>query len=125
MAAMPAIARADATCDATHAQDLARQGYSYLNSHRWQDAHSAAIQLEYYGKDCNNPKVGYPSLVHSTYILAAALHGLGDDVHAADAWRFGMNILSALKKDGWQASLYDAMRPRFIELQPRIPGASL
>ncbi|HEV2879523.1 MAG TPA: hypothetical protein VGW96_08025 [Candidatus Eremiobacteraceae bacterium] len=116
----PAIVRADTGCDSVYAQDLARQGYRYLDAHRWQDARMAAGQLALYARGCSDPKVGYPSVVHSAYIGSAALHGLGENDKAAKTVQMGMVVLQALKNEGGFASLYDAMEPKFSELAHEV-----
>ncbi len=118
--AAPAIARADATCDSTYAQNMARQGYQYLDAARYQDARVAAGQLALYAKGCDDPKVGYPSVVYSAYIGSAAFHGLGDDARAAQALQAGMMVLGILKKDGGYSSLVSAMEPKFASLQHEL-----
>jgi hypothetical protein len=118
--AAPTIARADSACDSTYASDLARQGYHYLDAQRWQDARMAAGQLALYAKNCNDPKVGYPSVVYSAYIGSAAFHGLGDDARAAQAWQMGMVVIGVLKKDGEYSSLVDTMEPKFLSLAREI-----
>jgi len=121
----PAVARADSTCDNIYAQNLVRQGYSYLDQHRWQDARVAAGQLAMYARGCDDPKVGYPSVVYSAYIGGSAFHGLGDDARAEQALQAGMVVLNILKKDGGYPSLIDAMEPKFDslarELKPSTP----
>jgi len=112
----PVVARADGTCDNVYAQNLVRQGYAYLDQHRWQDARVAAGQLAMYARGCDDPKVGYPSVVYSAYIGGAAFHGLGDDARAEQALRAGMVVLGILKKDGGYPSLVDAMEPKFDSL---------
>jgi hypothetical protein len=125
MLIVPALARADATCDNVFAQNLVRQGYSYLDEHRWQDARIAAGQLAMYAKGCDDPKVGYPSVVYSAYIGGAAFHGLGDDARAQQALGAGMVVIDILKKDGGYPSLVNAMEPKFQslgrELRPSAP----
>ncbi len=116
MLAAPAIARGDASCNAAAASDLAQQGYSALDAQRWQDARTAAGQLALYAKNCDDPKVGYPSVVYSAYIGSAAFHGLGNDQKAAQALQMGMIIINALKKEGGYANLVDAMEPKFASL---------
>lgn len=112
----PALARADATCDNVYAQNLVRQGYSYLDQHRWQDARAAAGQLAMYARGCDNPKVGYPTVVYSAYIGGAAFHGLGDDARAQQAVNAGMVVIDILKKDGGYGNLVNAMEPKFQSL---------
>ena len=114
--AAPAVARADASCDSTYASDLATQGYRYLDLHRWNDARMAAGQLAVYARNCNDPKVGYPSVVYSAYIGSAALHGLGDDTDAVKALQMGMTVISLLEKEGGYTSLVEAMQPKFTAL---------
>lgn len=122
---LPALAHADATCDEVYAQNLARQGYSYLDEHRWQDARVAAGQLAMYARGCDDPKVGYPSVVYSAYIGGSAFHGLGDDARAQQAVNAGMVVLNILKKDGGYPTLVNAMEPKFQslgrELRPSGP----
>lgn len=118
--AAPAIARADTACDSTYAQDLARQGYHFLDAQRWNDARMAAGQLALYAKNCDDAKVGYPSVVYSAYIGSAALHGLGEDARAAQAIKMGMMVLEVLRRDSSYASLYGAMEPKFIDLRREI-----
>ena len=123
--ALPALARADSTCDTTYASGLARQGYTYLDAGRYQDARTAAGQLVLYAKNCNDPKVGYPSVVHGAYIGAAALHGLGDDARAARALQMGMMLLGILEKDSSYSSLVNAMEPKYSALSRELkPVAS-
>jgi hypothetical protein len=118
--AIPASARAITTCDSSYAQDIARQGYHYLDARNWNDARMAAGQLALYAKNCDDPKVGYPSVVYSAYIGSAAFHGMGDDGRAAQALKMGLMVLDVLKKDGGYAPLYDAMEPKFIDLEREI-----
>jgi hypothetical protein len=118
--AVPTVARAITTCDSTYAQDIARQGYHYLDVHNYNDARMAAGQLALYAKNCDDPKVGYPSVVYSAYIGSAAFHGLGDDGRAAQALKMGLMVLDVLKKDGGYAPLYNAMQPKFIDLAREI-----
>lgn len=114
--AAPVVARADSSCDSVYAQNLARQGYAYLDEHRWSDAKMAAGQLVLYAKNCNDPKVGYPSVIHSAYIGSAALHGLGDDTRAAQAVQMGLAVINVLRNDSQYASLVSAMEPKFAAL---------
>ncbi|MDQ6767722.1 MAG: hypothetical protein M3Z41_07930 [Candidatus Eremiobacteraeota bacterium] len=127
MWAAPNIARADAACDSVYAQNLARQGYSYLDQQRWSDAKMAAGQLAMYAKSCGDPKVGFPSVVHSAYIGTAALHAMGDDARAAQAFQMGMMVIDVLKKDRRYSSLVGAMEPKFAalgrEIKPPAPHA--
>ena len=120
MWAAPTIARADATCDSTFAQNMARQGYQYLDAGRYQDARVAAGQLALYAKGCDDPKVGYPSVVYSAYIGSAAFHGMGDDARAEQALQAGMMVLGVLKKDGGYSNLVAAMEPKFAALQHEL-----
>jgi len=131
LSATPAIARADASCDSQYAQGLARQGYAALDDHRYNDARSAAGELALYARGCDDPKIGYPSVVYSAYIGSAAFHGLGDDMKASQALQAGMVVLSLLKKDGGYDGLVSAMEPKFIALShelkvvappPALPG---
>jgi hypothetical protein len=131
LAIAPAIARADASCDSGYAQTLARQGYAALDSHRYNDARSAAGELALYARGCDDPKIGYPSVVYSAYIGSAAFHGMGDDTRASQALQAGMVVLGLLKKDGGYDGLVSAMEPKFIALShelkvvappPALPG---
>lgn len=119
MLAVPLAARADG-CNSSDAQILARQGYAYLDQQRWSDARNSAAQLALYAKDCNDPKVGYPSVVHSAYIGARALHGLGEDDKAGQAVQLGMTVLDMLHKQGGYDDLYDALAPKFAALQSQL-----
>jgi hypothetical protein len=120
----PMAARADSSCDSAYAQDLVRQGYRYLDAHRFNDARMAAGQLAVYAKSCSDPKVQYPSVVYSAYIGSAALHGLGQDQRAAKALQMGMVVLEALKTEGSYGGLYDAMEPKFSDLARQIKPVS-
>ena len=115
LALMPQVARA--SCDAQHAQSLAKEGYRYLDQHRWSDAKTAAGDLVLLSQDCDDSDVRIPAVLHSAYIGSAALHGLGDDAKAAEAVKAGLMLLDMLQKSGEYKSLYDAMEPRFIVLQ--------
>lgn len=115
----PAIARAD-ECNSSDAQTLARQGYAYLDQQRWADARNSAGQLALYAKNCNDPKVGFPSVVHSAYIGAMALHGLGEDAKASQAAQMGMTVLDMLHKDGGYEDLYGALAPKFAALESQL-----
>ena len=123
MCAAPTIVRADAACDSAYAQGLARQGYQDLDSRNWEDARVKAGELALYARGCNDPKVGYPSVVYSAYIGSAAFHGLGDDGRAATALQAGMMVLDILKKDGGYSGLVLAMEPKFIGLSHEIKAA--
>lgn len=120
----PLAARADLGCDSAYAQDLVRQGYRYLDGHRFNDARLAAGQLASYAKSCSDPKVQYPSVVYSAYIGSAALHGLGQDERAAKALQMGMVVLEALKSEGNYGGLYSAMQPKFSDLARQIKPPS-
>lgn len=112
-------ARAD-SCDASRAQNLARQGYSDLNQRRWSEAKQTAGSLIMLGQDCDQADIRIPAVVHSAYIGSAALHGLGDDAKAAEGIKAGLMLLDVLQKSGEYKSLYDAMQPRFIALQREL-----
>ena len=115
---MPHPARA--SCDAQHAQLLAKTGYRYLDQHRWSDAKTAAGDLVLLSQDCDDSDVRIPAVLHSAYIGSAALHGLGDDAKASEAVKAGLMLLDMLQKSGEYKSLYDAMEPRFIALQREL-----
>ena len=115
----PLAARAD-SCNASDAQILARQGYAYLDQHRWSDARTSAGELALYAKNCDDPKVGYPSVVHSAYIGAVALHGLGDDAKASQAAQMGVTVLNALHNAGGYDDLYAALAPKFAALEATL-----
>ena len=117
----PALARADA-CNASDAQILARQGYAYLDQARWNDARTSAGELALYAKNCNDPKVGVPSVVHSAYIGAVALHHLGDDDKASQAAHMGMTVLDMLHQEGGYEDLYNALEPKFTALLSQLKG---
>lgn len=115
----PWAARAD-SCNASDAQILARQGYAYLDQHRWNDARTSAGELAIYAKNCDDPKVGYPSVVHSAYIGAVALHNLGFDSRASQAAQMGVEVLDALHSQGGYDSLYAALAPKFQTLEASL-----
>lgn len=112
-------AKAD-QCDASHAQDLAREGYHQLDLQRWSDAKDIAGALVLMSQQCDDVSVKVPAVVHSAYIGATALHGLGSDAKAAEAVKAGLLMLDILQKDGHYATLYDAMEPRFLSLQRKL-----
>ncbi|SRR5579872_4230062 len=115
----PLAARAG-TCNSSDAQVLARQGYAYLDQHRWADARMSAGELALYAKNCDDPKVGYPSVVHSAYIGAVALHGLGDDAKASQAAQMGVTVLNVLHGQGGYDALYAALAPKFATLEASL-----
>jgi hypothetical protein len=115
----PLAARAD-SCNASDAQLLARQGYAYLDQHRWNDARTSAGELALYAKNCDDPKVGYPSVVHSAYIGAVALHGLGLDSRASEAAQMGVTVLNALHSQGGYDDLYASLAPKFAALEATL-----
>lgn len=115
----PPVAQAD-SCDSNRAQSLARQGYEDLSLRRWSDAKSAAGNLILLSQDCDQNDIRVPAVVHSAYIGSAALHALGDDSRAAEGVKAGLMLLDMLQKSGEYKSLYDAMQPRFIELQRQL-----
>ena len=117
---LPATARAG--CDGQRAQTLAKQGYRYLDQQRWTDAKSTAGSLVLFSQDCDDSNVRIPAVLHSAYIGAVALHGLGDDAKAAEAVKAGMMLLDLLRRSGEYSSLYDAMQPRFVALQHQLKG---
>ena len=116
---LPLQVRAD-SCNAARAQQLALQGYQDLDRHRFSEAKSAAGSLILLSQDCDDQHVRVPAVVHSAYIGSAALHGLGDDQKAAEAVKAGLMLLDMLAKSGEYKSLYDAMQPRFIQLQRQL-----
>lgn len=116
---VPQLARAD-ECNSAGAQSLARQGYAYLDQQRWTDARNSAGQLALYAKNCDDPKVSLPSVVHSAYIGAAALHALGEDAKASQAAQMGVTVLDMLHQEGGYDSLYDALSPKFATLQAEL-----
>ncbi len=116
---VPLAVRAD-ECNSSDAQVLARQGYAFLDQQRWTDARQSAGQLALYAKNCNDPKVGFPSVVHSAYIGAMALHGLGEDAKASQAAQMGMTVLDMLHKEGGYEDLYNALAPKFSALQSQL-----
>lgn len=116
---MPLVARAD-ECNSSDAQLLARQGYAFLDQQRWTDARQSAGQLALYAKNCSDPKVGFPSVVHSAYIGAVALHGLGQDAKASQAAQMGMTVLDMLHKEGGYEDLYNALAPKFSVLESQL-----
>src|SRR5579872_5837911 len=118
-ATLPLAAGAD-TCDAGHANALARQGYQDLDRHQWSEAKTVAGELIQIGQDCESTDVRIAAAVHSAYIGSAALHGLGDDARASEGVKAGLMLLDMLQKSGEYKSLYDAMQPRFIELQRQL-----
>lgn len=119
----PAMLRADSACDANYAQGLIRQGFSYVEAHRWHDAHHVADQLAAYTGNCNdNFKVQNPVAVYSFYFYAYSLHELGDDPHAEEAVAAGLRTLEQLKRQGGYMSLYNSVRPLFVEVQAKIAG---
>jgi hypothetical protein len=120
MLVAPLAARADTSCNASDAQVLARQGYAYLDQHRWNDARTSAGELALYAKNCDDPKVGYPSVVHSAYIGAVALHGLGFDSRASQAAQMGVTVLDALHSQGGYDDLYASLAPKFAALEATL-----
>lgn len=116
---VPLAVRAD-ECNSSDAQVLARQGYAFLDQQRWTDARQSAGQLALYAKNCNDPKVGFPSVVHSAYIGAMALHGLGEDAKASQAAQMGMTVLDMLHKEGGYEDLYNALAPKFSALESQL-----
>lgn len=116
---VPLAVRAD-ECNSSDAQILARQGYAFLDQQRWTDARQSAGQLALYAKNCNDPKVGFPSVVHSAYIGAMALHGLGEDAKASQAAQMGVTVLDMLHKEGGYEDLYNALAPKFSALESQL-----
>jgi hypothetical protein len=112
-------ARAD-QCNSSDAQILARQGYAYLDQQRWSDARTSAGELALYAKNCTDPAVGVPSVVHSAYIGAVALYHLGDNAKASQAAQLGLNVLTILHKQGGYEDLYNALAPKFAALQSQL-----
>lgn len=108
------------SCNASDAQSIANQGYAYLSAQRWSDARAAAGELALYARNCDDPKVGVPSVVHSAYIGAVALHELGDDARSAKAVQLGTAVLELLHKEGGYDSMYDALLPKFHALQVQL-----
>jgi hypothetical protein len=121
--AAPVPARTEATCDAAYAQTRIRQGFSYLNAHDWADANHIGNQLAAYTGNCNNNlKVQNPTAVYAMYFVAYSLHEMGDDPHAEEAVAAGLRALEQLKAQGGYTSLYDNVRPLFVEVQGKIAG---
>jgi hypothetical protein len=115
--------RADSTCDAQYAQSQIRQGFSYLNAHAWADANHVGNQLAAYTGNCNNNlKVQNTTAVYAMYLVAYSLHEMGDDPHAEEAVAAGLRTLEQLKAQGGYTSLYDNVRPLFVEVQAKIAG---
>jgi hypothetical protein len=112
-------ARAD-ECTSQNAQALTHQGYAYLDQRRWNDARTSAGELALYVKNCNDPSVQLPSVVHSAYIGAVALHHLGDDTKASEAAQMGMTVLDMLHENGGYEDLYKALQPKFAALQAEL-----
>jgi hypothetical protein len=116
-------ARADSTCDAAYAQNLTRQGFAFLEQRDWRDAHAIGDQLALYSANCmHNFKIQNACAIYSFYFYAVSLHHLGDDVHAEEATATGLRALDQLKAQGGYDSLYDNLRPLFIDIQSGIAG---
>jgi hypothetical protein len=121
--AAPLGARSDGTCDAVYAQGLIRQGLSDLDAHDWVDAKGIGNQLAAYTGNCNsNFKVQNPTAVYAMYLVGYSEHEMGDDVHAEEAVAAGLRVLEQLKAQGGYTSLYDNLRPLFVEVQGKIAG---
>jgi hypothetical protein len=112
-------ARAD-ECTSQNAQALTHQGYAYLDQQRWNDARTTAGELALYVKDCNDPSVQLPSVVHSAYIGAVALHHLGDDTKASEAAQMGLTVLDILHENGGYEDLYKTLKAKFAALQAEL-----
>ena len=120
---VPACIRADSNCDAAYAQNMVRQGFALRDAQRWQDLHAVANQLLGYTGNCNsNFKVQDPTAIYGFYFLGYSLHELGDDPHAEEAVATGLKVLEELKKQGGYTSLYDNVRPLFVDVQSKIAG---
>jgi hypothetical protein len=120
---VPASIRADSTCDAAYSQNLIRQGFAQIDARRWQNVHAIAEQLIAYTGNCNsNFKIQNPTAIYGLYFAGYSLHELGDDPHAEEAVAAGLRSLEQLKKQGGYTSLYDNVRPLFVDVQSRIAG---
>jgi len=123
LCAVPVPALPDATCDAAYAQGVIRQGFSYLDAHDWADAKLIGTRLAAYTGNCNsNFKVQNPTAVYAMYFVAYSEHEMGDDAHAEEAVAAGLRTLEQLKAQGGYESLYDNVRPLFVEVQGKIAG---
>ncbi|MDQ6780862.1 MAG: hypothetical protein M3Z37_06890 [Candidatus Eremiobacteraeota bacterium] len=109
-----------AACDNAQAQALARQGYQDLDRHKWTEAKAVAGSLVQMAQSCDDTGVKVATAVHSAYIGSAAMHGLGDDSHAAEGVKAGLMVLEVIGKSAEYKTLYDQMQPRFIELQRQL-----
>lgn len=115
---LPAFGRAD--CTSSGAQAIARHGYEDLARQRFNQARLDAAALATYARSCPDAAVGYPSVVHSAYIGALALHGLGQDARAAKAVDMGMHMLQVLHAQGRFEDLYSALLPKFEDLRAHL-----
>jgi len=70
----------------------------------------------------NNSMIQNATAIYSLYFDAVSLHHMGDDPHAEEAVYAGMKALEQLKKQGGYQSLYDNVRPLFVDIQSRIAG---
>lgn len=109
-----------AACDNAQAQALAKQGYRYLDRHKWPEAKAVAGSLVQMAQSCDDPNVKVATAVHSAYIGSAAMHGLGDDSNAAEGVKAGLMVLEVIGKSAEYKSLYDQMQPLFLELQRQL-----
>ena len=106
-----------------HSQNLIRQGFAQIDARRWQNVHAIAEQLLAYSGNCNSDfKIQNPTTIYGLYFAGYSLHELGDDPHAEEAVAAGLRSLEQLKKQGGYTSLYDNVRPLFVDVQSRIAG---
>ncbi|MBV8221985.1 MAG: hypothetical protein JO293_01330 [Candidatus Eremiobacteraeota bacterium] len=116
-------ARADSSCDAGYVQQVIRQGFAAIDARRWVQVHDIADQLGAYTGNCMHDfKVQNPTAVYSFYFYAVSLHHMNDDAHAEEAVAAGLRVLDQLKQQGGYDSLYDNVRPLFIDIQSTIAG---
>ncbi len=112
---------AGSTCDDTHLNAAANQGYALLKSGDLYKAHLVGHELMTMGHACGDTEVAVSSTIQGEYIMAYVGFKLGDRVQTSRYITMGMNALEIVKQhtaeDPAYAELYRQMQPRFLALQ--------